>query len=140
MALNVELLRGSFELVIERAPDLTARFYQIMFTRYPQVRPMFSRNAPEKQQQMLAQAIAAVVDHLEDAPWLERTLKGMGAKHLEYGVRDEQYAIVGECLLAALADAAGPAWNKELEAAWTEAYGAIAGLMQAGAREARAAA
>jgi hemoglobin-like flavoprotein len=31
---------------------------------------------------------------------------------------------------------AGKDWSRELEAAWTEAYGAIAGLMQAGAAEA----
>ena len=36
-------------------------------------------------------------------------------------------------LLATLAEVAGADWSPRLEAAWTEAYGAIAGLMQLGA-------
>ena len=38
MPLNNELLRSSFELVVERAPNLTERFYDILFARYPQTR------------------------------------------------------------------------------------------------------
>jgi hemoglobin-like flavoprotein len=138
MALDVELLRGSFNLVAEREPELTKRFYEIFFTRYPQVRPMFHRTPPEQQQKMLRDALVAVLDHLEDAPWLTQNLKALGAKHVEYGVTDEMYNWVGESLLAAIANAAGDAWSPALAAAWTEAYGAIAGLAKAGAAEARA--
>ncbi len=139
MSLDVQLLRTSFELVVERSPQVTARFYEIFFERYPQVRPMFGGGpaALERQQRMLTDALVAVLDHLEDAPWLEGTLVSLGRKHVGYGVRDEMYNWVGECLLAALAEAAGPHWSKEVEAAWTAAFGAIAGLMLRGAAEAR---
>ncbi len=142
MSLDVELLRSSFELIIERSPQVTSRFYEIFFQRYPQVRPMFSGGAAgqQRQQRMLTDALAAVIDHLEDAPWLEDTLVSMGRKHVDYGVRDDMYSWVGECMLAALAEAAGPHWSKEVEAAWTAAFGAIAGLMLRGAALARAAA
>jgi hemoglobin-like flavoprotein len=133
MGLNVAVLRSSFELVVTTCPDITHKFYEIFFARYPQVKPMFSHNAPAAQEQMLTQALAAVIDHLEDAPWLTSTLKSMGAKHVTYGVTDEMYGWVGECLLAALGAAAGPAWTPEVEGAWTEAYGAISSLMIAGA-------
>jgi len=136
MSLNVPLLRSSFDLVVERQPQLTRRFYEILFDRYPQTRPLFHRNQPELQEKMLTDALAAVMDRLDDAPWLTATLKQMGAKHLEYGVTDEMYGWVGASLLATLAEVAGKDWTPELEAAWTEAYGAIAGLMQAGAAEA----
>lgn len=137
MSLNVPLLRSSFGLVVSRSPQITTRFYEIFFSRYPQVVPMFSRNSPEKQQQMLTQALAAVVDHLEDAPWLVETLRGLGAQHVGYGVADEMYNWVGECLLAAMAEAAGDDWSPEIEAAWTDAYGAIAGIAISGAKAAR---
>lgn len=140
MSLDVEALRGSFELVVERSPDVVHRFYEILFSRYPQVRPMFSRNAPAQQEKMLTQALAAVLEHLEDAPWLESQLSAMGAKHVSYGVGDEMYAWVGECLVAALKDAAGEAWTPRIEKAWGDAFGAIAGLMVAGAKRERAAA
>jgi hemoglobin-like flavoprotein len=39
-------------------------------------------------------------------------------------------------LLATLAEASGDEWNDDVQLAWTEAYGAIAGLMQEGSRTA----
>jgi hemoglobin-like flavoprotein len=134
MSLNVPLLRSSFDLVVERSPQLTTRFYEILFARYPQVKPLFGRNTTTHQAQMLTSALCAVIEHLEDAPWLTETLGAMGKKHIDYGVTDEMYDYVGASLLAALAEAAGPDWTPELQEAWATAYGAIAGLMQAGAK------
>ena len=138
MSLDSQVLRSSFDLVIERQPELTVRFYEILFERYPQVRPLFGRSS-NNQSEMLQSALVSVLEHLEDAGWLTDTLTAMGKKHVEYGVTEEMYAWVGASLLAALAEAAGPQWTPQLEAAWTAAYGAIAGLMQQGAREVDAA-
>jgi hemoglobin-like flavoprotein len=138
MALNVALLRSSFELVAEREPMLAARFYEVLFERYPQVRPLFHRRPPEAQQMMLQQALVAVLDHIEEADWLEDTLRGMGAQHVEYGVTDEMYEWVGESLLATIAEVAGNEWNAELGEAWTAALRRITGIMKDGARMAAA--
>jgi hemoglobin-like flavoprotein len=129
MALDVELLRSSFELITTRQPDVARLFYDELFERYPQVRPLFSRNAPEAQQRMLAEALSAVLDHLEDADWLQSTLASLGAKHAEYGVTPEMYDWVGECLLATFARVGGADWAPAHEAAWTAAYTAVTGLM-----------
>jgi hemoglobin-like flavoprotein len=136
MSLNVPLLRKSFDLVVERQPKLTARFYEILFARHPEVRPLFGRRSTEAQAQMLQEALVAVMDHLEDASWLEQNLGNMGSKHAEYGVTDEMYNWVGAALLATLAEVAGDAWTPELEEAWSDAYGAVAGLVKNGARRA----
>ena len=137
MSLNVPLLRSSFDLVIERQPELTPRFYEILFERYPQVRPLFG-SASKNQPQMLQSALVAVMDKLEDASWLEQTLGAMGLKHIDYGVTDEMYGWVGASLLATIAEVAGKDWSSELESAWSDAYGAIADLMLKGARGASA--
>ena len=140
MSLAVETLRSSFERVIERAPNLTHRFYEILFTRYPQTQRMFGRHSGVRQEKMLAEALTAVIDHLEDAPWLTNTLMGLGAKHAGYGVTDEMYAWVGDSLLATLAEVEGAGWTPQVKQAWVRAFGAIASLMQEGARQALAAA
>ena len=136
MSLNVELLRNSFNLVVERRPQITPRFYEILFARYPQVQPLFGRNARKEQAEMLQQALVAVIEHIEDASWLEGTLGAMGKKHVDYGVTHEMYDWVGASLLATLAEIAGNDWTPELEEAWAAAYGAIASLMQKGAAQA----
>jgi hemoglobin-like flavoprotein len=138
MSLNVQLLRDSFDVVVERSPRLTHRFYEILFERYPATQGMFPPHRRERQEGMLTEALVAVLDHLEDAPWLVGALHALGAKHLDYGVTPEMYGWVGDALLRTLAEAAGKDWSPELEAAWAEAYGAIAGLMQEGAKQAQA--
>jgi len=124
--------------VMEREPELTIRFYEHLFARHHEVEPLFSRNSRAQQALMLARALGAVVEHLEDASWLEQTLSVMGARHVGYGVTEAMYDWVGEALLETLAEVAGDAWSDELAAAWSEAYGAIAGLMKAGAQQAAA--
>jgi hemoglobin-like flavoprotein len=138
--MNVSLLRESFELVIDRQPQLVTRFYTILFQRFPQARALFGRNASAAQEKMLAEALVAVLDHIEDAAWFRATLGALGAKHAGYGVTEEMYDWVGECLLAALAEAAGEAWSDELQHAWSSAYAAIAAAMLDGADKVQAAA
>ncbi|HLK39686.1 MAG TPA: globin domain-containing protein [Polyangiaceae bacterium] len=134
MGLDVEALRDSFELVAERSPALAHRFYEILFARYPAAKPLFRRNTPAKQEEMLTRALVAVLEHLEDAPWLSDTLKALGAKHVEYGVTDDMYPWVGECLLATLSEVAGADWTPRIESAWKDAFGEISSLMLSGAR------
>jgi hemoglobin-like flavoprotein len=67
------------------------------------------------QAKMLAGAIAAVLDHLDDAPWLQQTLGQLGARHTGYGVTDAMYGMVGEALLATLAEIAAEAWTPVVE-------------------------
>lgn len=129
MGLDAETLQSSLALIASREPNITRRFYEILFSRYPQVRPLFARNAPERQQRMLQEAIVAVIDHVEDASWLKENLAAMGVKHIEYGVTREMYDWVGESLLATLAEIAGSEWTPKVATAWTEAYGAIVSLM-----------
>lgn len=133
MSLDIDMLRSSFTLVVEREPELTRRFYEILFTRYPQARALFPANDLRPQQTMLRDALVAVMEHLEDAPWLTQTLGELGRRHEGYGVTAPMYDWVGDSLLATLAEVAGEDWTEPMANAWAAAYGAIASLMQAGA-------
>jgi len=130
MALDVDLLRGNFALVLGRNPNLTARFYDVLFERHPEAKPLFGRNSRAAQEQMLAGALSAVMDHLDNAPWLTETLHALGEKHRGYGVTPEMYGWVGDSLLFVLAEASGPDWTPRHQAEWAEAYGVVVALMQ----------
>jgi len=129
MALDVGLLRTSFDLVLERNPNLTARFYDVLFARHPEVKPLFVRTGRQEQEAMLAQALVSVMDHLEDAPWLAQTLGALGERHTGYGVTPIMYDWVGDALIATLAESAGRDWTQEMNKQWTAAFGAIASMM-----------
>lgn len=130
--MDKELLTESLLLVDGQEQVLTPRFYDILFERYPAVRPMFSADV-RPQAEMLRGAIIAVLDHLDDAVWLGDTLGALGARHAGWGVTDDMYAAVAECMIAAMTELGGEQWTPAMTAAWTEALTAVAGLMQAGA-------
>ena len=136
MASPIDLLRDSFNDAAAREPALIERFYDELFRRAPELAPMFRRGRRE-QAEMLHVALASVLDHLEDPPWLAATLGALGARHVSYGVTPAMYRVVGEALIATLA-ATCAGWSREHERAWLEAYTAIVNLMLAGARAAAA--
>ncbi|MEM8505237.1 MAG: globin family protein [Cyanobacteria bacterium P01_D01_bin.1] len=133
MALNVELLEQSFELVKPKADDFVASFYNNLFTDYPDAKPLFESTSMAGQQQMLKGALVMVVDNLRKPEVLSKSLKGLGARHVKYGALPEHYPLVGNSLLKTLGQYAGTAWTTELETAWATAYGAITELMLEGA-------
>src|SRR5215831_16489643 len=106
--MNVSLIRSSFDALRPHAPLLVDRFYATLFERYPQVRPLFTHVDLPRQKQMLTQALSLLVANLENPEILKSYLGQLGAKHVRYGARDAHYDAVGECLLAAMAEVAGP--------------------------------
>jgi len=137
MALDVQMLRGSFNLALARQPNMTHVFYDHLFASHPAARPLFVSADMAVQEQMLGEALVAVLDHLEDVPWLQSTLAELGAKHAGYGVTTEMYHWVGDSLIATLAKANGEQWTPAHTAGWGEAYGAIVAMMLAGYPDAR---
>ena len=132
--LPVDLLRDSFALVASAEPRLTERFYDHLFARAPELAAMFTRSRTV-QAEMLRVALEAVLDHLDDAPWLVAHLGALGARHQTYGVTPGMYDVVGAALLETLEEASGAAWSPRHAAAWGDAFGAIRDLMLAGAAQ-----
>lgn len=130
-----ELIEANLAVVVERAPDLTTRFYANLFRYHPELQRLFGRRSSAAQEKMLLEAIVAVVEHMDDPAWLQSTLRPLGAKHVSYGVTAPMYPIVAETLILTLGEASGSAWNATVEAAWLRAILAVANEMLAGARD-----
>ena len=72
--------------------------------RQPELSVLFGRRSAEAQGRMLLEAVVAVVDHLQDMPWLDHTLRALGARHVDYGVTEEMYPLVASALIDTLAE------------------------------------
>ncbi len=132
MRTDYELLNESLGLVGPVADQLIRSFYDRVFTGHPQVRSMFPADMTEQREHLLKAVVALVTnyDHREDlVPYLE----ALGGRHVRYGVVPEHYGIVGQALLASLAEMAGEHWTDEYEGAWARAYTFAAEVMQSGA-------
>lgn len=131
--MNVEVLEASFQIVEQSYEDFPNRFYETLFKDHPETKPLFAHTAMEKQGNHLFESLRFVVRNLRNPEILEEGLKGLGTRHVKYGVLPQHYPMVGHALLTTLAAFAGDAWTPEVKQAWIEAYTAITGLMLAGA-------
>jgi methyl-accepting chemotaxis protein len=136
MALQVDLLETSFDLIAPDGDKLVDTFYARLFETAPAVKPLFAGTDLKKQKAMLLAALVLLRKSLRDLDRVVPTLKALGARHVAYGAEEAHYAVVGQVLLGSMADVAGDTWRLEYEAAWSEAYDVVAATMLAGAAEA----
>jgi methyl-accepting chemotaxis protein len=136
MSIDVQALEKSFDLVAPRGDDLMEVFYARLFTAAPAVKPLFAATDMRRQKAMLLAALVLVRKSLRDLDTVVPKLRELGARHLAYGARPEHYPVVGEALIGAMAEVAGPAWTLEYEFAWSEAFGVVAAAMIQGAQQA----
>src|SRR5215472_5405011 len=133
MSLQIELLETSFQAIAPRGEAFVTAFYERLFTRYPQTRAFFASTNMKEQRKKLLGALALVIQNLRKPEVLTSALKGLGQRHVAYGVRPEHYPIVGTILLHTFADVLGDDWTPEYHDAWAQAYGAICSIMLEGA-------
>jgi hemoglobin-like flavoprotein len=133
MSLNVELLEQSFELVKERGDEFTAQFYAALLSDYPTVKPLFDNVHMEEQGKKLFASLVLVVNALRQPEVLEGALKGLGTRHVQYGVLPEHYPMVGSSLLKTFEVVLVADWTADVKQAWADAYGAVTQLMLEGA-------
>lgn len=133
MALDLDALETSFDLVAPRGDDLMHTFYARLFATAPAVRPLFDGTDLRRQKAMLLRALVLLRGSLRDLDAIVPTLRELGARHVRYGAEPAHYPVVGAVLIASMAEIAGADWRPEYEEAWAEAYSIVAGAMLDGA-------
>jgi hemoglobin-like flavoprotein len=135
--MDLDALETSFDLVAPKGDELMEIFYARLFAVAPAVQPLFAGSDMKRQQAMLLSALVLLRKSLRDLERVVPTLRNLGARHVAYGAQAEHYPVVGEVLIGAMATVAGEAWEPRFEAAWSEAFGVVAGAMLEGAAEAQ---
>lgn len=130
---RIERLESSFNLVAPRAQELVDRFYALLFSRYPQVRPLFPDQMGDQKKKLIA-SLVLVVNNIRTPDKLLDPLTEMGKRHVAYGAIPEHYPLVRDTMLEVLGEIAGGAWNEQLNDDWTAALNLVANVMIEGAK------
>ena len=137
MGLDLDALETSFDLVAPRGDELMDTFYARLFATAPAVEPLFAGSDLREQKRMLLATLVLLRKSLRDLGAIVPKLRELGRRHVGYGARPEHYPVVGEVLIASLADVAEEAWRPEYQRAWSGAVEVVAGAMLEGAATAR---
>ncbi len=124
-----DLVQSSFQELVPVAEEAAAMFYARLFELWPEIKPMFKgdmREQGSKLMQMIGYAVASL-DNLEE---LVPAVQQLGKRHVAYGVKDEQYAHVGEALLWTIEQQMGDDFTPEIKDAWATVYTVLADTMK----------
>lgn len=132
MALDIDQLATSFDLIAPRGQELVDRFYTRLFEVAPEVEPLFARVDMERQKQSLLNTLIVLRESLEDLDDVIPDLEALGARHAGWGVKAEYYPMVGQVLLESMANIGGPDWRPSYTDAWADAYGVVKDVMLRG--------
>lgn len=127
----IERIRRSFSAVSAEPRALSSRFYNELFAAAPQLRAIFPPDLTSLQGHFEA-ALALVIRNLDEMQTLEQSLRDLGAQHVGWGARPEDYALVRDALVRAIKRSSA-LWDDDLEAVWRQAITAIAVPMLQGA-------
>ena len=136
---SLSVVQATAPVVAAHADQITANFYPRMFNAHPELLRVFNQGnqATGELSKALAGSVVAYAVQLIDpeAPSFDHVMRRIAYKHVSLGIRPEQYTIVGEHLLASVAEVLGDAVTPEVAAAWSEVYWLFA--LQLVAEEAR---
>jgi hemoglobin-like flavoprotein len=137
MSLNLDALETSFDLVAPRGDELVDIFYSRLFAAAPAARPLFPAGDLQRQKTMLLATLILLRKSLRNFEAIVPKLRDLGARHVAYGAQPNHYPVVGEILIASMAEIAGSAWTPEYAEAWNEAFAIVAAAMLEGAESAQ---
>lgn len=127
----IRQIRASHAEIAARPRQLASRFYEELFTAAPNLRPLFPGDLTSLQGHFEA-ALALVIRNLDEVQALRESLRELGAQHVRWGTRPEDYVSAREALIAAV-HALSSDWNDTLEQHWRAAITSIIVPMLEGA-------
>src|SRR5215471_10853676 len=121
------VIQATLPVVGAHIQEIAQCFYRHLFTTHPELLDgTFNRGnqADGNQQQALAGAVAAFATALVNTPdrLPENLLARIAQKHASLGIQPEQYQIVHDNLMSAIAEVLGDAVTPDIAAAWDEVY------------------
>lgn len=113
-------MRASFQVIAGAADTFTDRFYDRLFAAAPQVRSLFPTDMRAQKKKLIG-TLSWVIDNLEHGDALKTALRDLGRRHDGYGAQPQDYPVVADAMLAAMAEVCGSNWSQEIEADWRTA-------------------
>lgn len=125
-AQTIATIKSTLPAIAQIGPQLTGHFYQRLLTQHPELKNVFNMNNQRSgnQREALFNAIVAYGSNLENLAVLLPAVEKIAQKHASLNIQPEQYAIVGENLLATIDELLHP--GEEVLTAWGKAYGVLA--------------
>ncbi len=127
---QIQLVQDSFAKVVPIKDAAAEIFYTDLFETAPMVKPYFANTDIKDQGAKLMATLGVVVNGLRDLDKIVPVAQQLAIRHVDYGVKAEDYDSVGASLLRTLEKGLGDGFTDEVKEAWAVAYTTLAGVMK----------
>jgi hemoglobin-like flavoprotein len=131
---QVTMVKDTWAQVAPISEQAAELFYGKLFELNPDYKALF-KGEMKSQGKMLMSMLNTAVTSLDKLDTIVPAVQALGKRHVDYGVKDEDYAVVAEALLWTLGQGLGDAFTDEVKEAWTITYTTLAGVMIEAANE-----
>ncbi len=132
---QISLIQGNWSAVAPIADKAAEIFYGKLFEAKADLKYLFRNSNMSDQGKKLMQTLGTVVAGLTHLDPLIPVVQDLGKRHVDYGVTEEDYPIVGAALLDTLEAGLGDSFTPECKEAWATAYGILTEVMIKAAAE-----
>ena len=125
---QITLIQDSFKKVAPISDAAAEIFYARLFEIAPEVQPYFKGEMTEQGKKLMA-TLGAVVNGLRDLDKIVPVAQELAVRHVDYGVKAEDYTPVGAALIYTLEKGLGDGFTPELKDSWVTAYDTLSSVM-----------
>ena len=125
---QINAVQDSFKSVAPISDAAAGIFYTRLFEIAPEVKPYFNGDMTEQGAKLMA-TLGAVVNGLRDLDKIVPVAQELAVRHVDYGVKAEDYNAVGSALIYTLEKGLGGAFTNEVKDGWLAAYGTLSEVM-----------
>lgn len=129
---EVVMVQESWKQVLPISDKAAELFYGRLFEIAPEVKPYFKGDMAEQGKKLMAM-INTAVNSLNELETVVPAVQAMAVRHVDYGVKPEDYDSVGAALIWTLDTGLGDAFTDDVRDAWVKVYTTLADVMKTAA-------
>jgi hemoglobin-like flavoprotein len=112
-------IERSLEIAADRRGDLTARVYEVLFARQPEMQLLFIRDTNNAiKGEMLMRVFEAILDFIGERKYADHLISTEVRTHDGYDVPPKVFATFFGLVAEIIEEACGPEWSPAMAAAW----------------------
>jgi hemoglobin-like flavoprotein len=135
---QITLVKESWEKVLPISETAAELFYGKLFELDPELKSLFKGDMTEQGRKLMAM-INTAINGLTNLEAIVPAVQQLGERHVDYGVKAEDYDTVGAALIWTLEQGLGEAFTPDVQEAWVGVYTLVATTMKEAAQKYQAA-
>ncbi len=125
---QISLVQESYNLIKGREHEFGITFYNTLFYNAPSVKRLF-KNDINSQVEKLMSTLSIAINNLNNLDSLVPVLSSLGKRHINYGVKPEDYLSVSSSLIETFESFLGDRFSKKYKEAWKVLLKTVSSVM-----------